>query len=178
MIRERESEYTHTAGGVDPQTLDHTPEESKPNVRDLVHSVTPQDWTKYYEQTDPGISTDLLDTDEARHTTSLILQQASAMAAQEGDETPLIFATQTAATVADLDIEGFNPDEPGVPLSSTNVVTSSGLRTSTISQSGMGMSIGLQVSSPIPDLCTMYTSADNTKVIAPTVPSVATEASR
>ena len=34
------------------------------------------------------------------------------MAALGGDETPLIFATQTAATVADLDLKGFNPDEP------------------------------------------------------------------
>ena len=126
----KESEYTHTAGGVDPQTLDHPLGESNPNVRDLVHTTNPQDWAKYYEQTDPGTSTDILDTDEARQTTSLILQQASAMAAQGRDETPLIFATQTAATVADLDIEGFNPDEPTAPLSGTNVVTSGEVRTS------------------------------------------------
>ena len=43
------------------------------------------------------------------------------MAAEGSDEMPLIFATQTAATVADLDIEGMNPDEPTV----TNVKTNS-----------------------------------------------------
>ena len=96
----KESEYTHTVGGVDPQTLDCPTGESNPNVRDLVHSTNPQDWAKYYEQINLGISTDILDTDKARQTTSLILQQASAVAAQGGDE-PLIFATQTAATVAD-----------------------------------------------------------------------------
>ena len=58
-----------------------------------MHSTSLQDWAKYYEQTNPGTSTDILDTDEARQTTSLILQQASAMAAQGGDETPLIVAT-------------------------------------------------------------------------------------
>ena len=50
----KESEYTHTTGGVDPQTLDQPPGESKSNVQELVHTVNPQDWTKYYEQTDPG----------------------------------------------------------------------------------------------------------------------------
>ena len=52
--------------------------------------------------------------DEARQTTSLILQQASVMAAEGSDNTPLIFATQTAATVADLDLEGLNFEEPTV----------------------------------------------------------------
>ena len=142
-----------------------------------MQSINPQDWAKYYEQTDPGTSTDILDTDEARQTTSLILQQALAMAAQSGDETPLIFATQTAATVADLDIEGFNPDEPSVPLSGTNVVTSSDVRTSTTSQPGVGMAIGVPVSSPMSDPHATYTIAANTGVVAPTVPSMATGAS-
>ena len=104
----------------------------------------------------------------------MILQQASAMAAQGRDETLLIFATQTAATVADLDIEGFDPDEPSVPLSSTNVITSSDVRALTTFQTGVGMSIGVPVSSPMLDPHTLYTSADNTRVISPTVPSVAT----
>ena len=173
----KESEYTCTAGGVDPQTLDQPQGKSKSNEQDLVHSVNPQDWTKYYEQTVPGTSTDLLDTDEARQAMSLILQQASVMAAQGGDETPLIFATQTAATVADLDIEGFDPDEPSVPLSSTNVMTSSDVRVLTTSQSGVGIAIGVPVSSPMLDPCAMYTSTDNTRVIAPTVLSMATGAS-
>ena len=68
-----ESEHTHTAGGVDPQTLDHLPGESCSKVRDSVHSTNPQDWAKYYEQADPGTSTDILDTEEARQTTFLIL---------------------------------------------------------------------------------------------------------
>ena len=29
----KESEYTHTAGGVDPQTLDHPPGESSPRCK-------------------------------------------------------------------------------------------------------------------------------------------------
>ena len=117
----RESEYTPTAGGVDPQTLDNPPQESNPSIKDLGHSTNPQNWARYYKQSDPETSTDILDTDEAKQTTYLILQQASAMAAQGGKETPLIFATQMAATVADLDIEGFNPDELSVPLSSPTI---------------------------------------------------------
>ena len=108
----RESEYTCTAAGVDPQILDRPSESSGTIARTLALPPKPTDWTKYYEQTDPGTSTDILDTDEVRQTTSLILQQASAMATEGGDETPLIFATQTAATIADLDIEGINSDEP------------------------------------------------------------------
>ena len=79
--------------------------------------------------------------------------------------------------MADLDIEGFDPDEPSVSLSSTNVMTSSYVRVSTTSQMGVGMSIGVPVSSPMLDPHTSYTSADNTRVIAPTVPSVVTGAS-
>ena len=149
--------------------------ESKLNVRDLVDTTNPQEWAKYYEQTDPGTSTDILDTDKARQTTSLILQQASAMAAQDGDETPLIFATQTAATVADLDKEGFNPDEPSVSLSGTYIVTSSDVRTLTTSQPGVGMTIHVPASSSMSDPCATYTIAANTGVVAPTVPSVAQE---
>ena len=96
------------------------------------------------------------------------------MAAQGGDETPPSFATQTAATVADLDIEGFNPDEPGVPLSGTNVVASSVVRTLTTSQPEVGMIMGVPVSSPMSDICPTYTIAANTGVVAPTVPSMAT----
>ena len=65
--------------------MDQPPGKSESIVQELVHTVNPQDWTKYYEQTDPGTSTDLLDTDEARQTTLLILQQASAMTTQGGD---------------------------------------------------------------------------------------------
>ena len=96
------------------------------------------------------------------------------MAVQGGDETPLILATQTATTVADLDMEGFNPDQPGVPLSGTSVVTSSDVRTSTTSQPGVGMTIGVPVSSPTSDPHATYTIAANTGVVAPTVPSMAT----
>ena len=43
------------------------------------------------------------------------------MAAEGSDETPLICTTQTAATIADLEIEGLNPDEPPVSNISTDV---------------------------------------------------------
>ena len=114
----RESEYTHTTAGVDPQVLDQPLESSGTIAGNIALSPKPTDWTKYYEQTDPGTSTDILDTDKARQTTSLILQQASTMAAEGSDETPLIFATQMAATIADLDIEGLNPDELSAPTMS------------------------------------------------------------
>ena len=80
--------------------------------------------------------------------------------------------------VADLDIEGFNPDEPSVPLSGTNVVTSSDGRTLTTSQPGVGMTIGVPVPSPMSDPRATYTITANTGVVAPTVPSMATGASR
>ena len=47
------------------------------------------------------------------------------MAAEGSDETPLLFATQTAATIADLEIEGLNPDEPPVSNVGTKVSISS-----------------------------------------------------
>ena len=107
------------------QALDRPIGGREPLVRSLIRSGSQQDWEKYYEQRDPGTSTDVLDTDEARQTTSLILQEASMMTVQGGDEVPLIFATQTAATVADLDIEGFDPDNPGgfQPVVTSNMNT-------------------------------------------------------
>ena len=86
----KESEYTRTAAGVDPHILDHPSESERLCVGTLAFPSDSQDWSRYYEQQDPGTSTDILDTDEARQKTSLILQQASAMAAEGGDETPLI----------------------------------------------------------------------------------------
>ena len=83
----KESEYTHTAGGVDPRTLDRPIGSREPSVSSLMRSGN-QDWVRYYEQKDPGTSTNVLHTDEARQTTSLILQEASIMVAQSGDETP------------------------------------------------------------------------------------------
>ena len=72
----KESEYTHTAAGVDPQVLDRPLEGVGLSASTLAFPSESQDWSKYYEQQDPGTSTDILDTDEARQTTSLILQQA------------------------------------------------------------------------------------------------------
>ena len=118
----KESEYTCTATGVDPQVLDLPLESERCNVSTLAFPSEPQDWSKYYEQQDPGTSTDILDTDEAKQNTPLILQQASAMAAEGGDDTPLLFATQTAAAIADLEIEGLNHDEPPVSNIGTEVL--------------------------------------------------------
>ena len=120
----KESECTLTAAGVDPQVLDRPLESERSNVSTLAFPSEPQDWSKYYEQQDPGTSTDILDTDEAKQT-NLILQQASAMAAEGGDETPLLFTTQTPATIAGLEIEGLNPDEPPVSNIGTEVSISS-----------------------------------------------------
>ena len=83
---------------------------------DLVFLSKLQDWSKYSEQKDPGTSTDIFDIDEAKQTTSLLLQQPSAMVAEGGDDTPLPFATQTAATITDLEIEVLNPMNPLCPM--------------------------------------------------------------
>ena len=61
----KESEYTRTAAGVDPQVLDHPLESERSSASTLAFPSEPQDWSKYYEQQDPGTSTDILDTDEA-----------------------------------------------------------------------------------------------------------------
>ena len=121
----KESEYTHTAAGVDPHVLDWPLESERFCVGTLAFSSESQDWSKYYEQQDPGTSMDILDTDEAREMTSLILQQASAMAAEGGDEMPLIFATQTTATIADLDIDELNLEDPTVTNIDSNITTGS-----------------------------------------------------
>ena len=61
---QRENEFTQTAGGVDPATLDRPIGSSIPHVG-LPMKTSQQDWAGYYEQRDPGTSTDILDTDEA-----------------------------------------------------------------------------------------------------------------
>ena len=121
----KESEYTHTAAGVDPYVLDRPSESERLHVGTLAFPSESQDWSRYYEQPDPGTSTDILDTDEAKQTASLILQQASAMAAEGGDEMPLIFTTQTTATIADLDIGELNFEEPNVSNIDSNIITGS-----------------------------------------------------
>ena len=118
----KESEYTHTTAGVVPQVLDHSLESERSSASTLAFPSEPQDWSKYYEQQDLGTSVDIIDTEQ---TTSLILQKASAMAAEGSDKTPLIFATQTAAMIADLEIEGLNPDESPVSNIGTEVSISS-----------------------------------------------------
>ena len=136
-----------TTGGVDPTTLDRPVGSSIPQVSHQI-GTTQQDWAKYYEQRDHGTSTDILDTDEARQTTSLILQQASRMAAQGADETPFIFPTQTAATVADLDIEGFNPENPsGLPLTGPSV-------TGSVTEASASFSTGFPVTSSMSSFIT------------------------
>ena len=69
----KESQYTRTIAGVDPQVLDCPLEGERSSASTLAFPSESQDWSKYYEQQDPGTSTDILDTDEARQTTSLIL---------------------------------------------------------------------------------------------------------
>ena len=114
------------------------------SVSTLAFPSESQDWSKYYEQQDPGTSMDILDTDEARQTTSLILQQASAMAAEGSDETPLIFATQTAATIADLDIDELNLEDPTVTNIDSNITTGS-MDSRTVSSPGR-----MQIASSVP----------------------------
>ena len=121
----KESEYTHTAAGVDPYILDQPLESERLHVGTLAFPSEPQNWSKYYEQQNPQTSMDILDTDEARQTTSLILQQASAMAAKGSDETPLIFTTQTTATIADLDMDELNFEDPYVTNIDSKVTTGS-----------------------------------------------------
>ena len=122
------------------------------HVGTLAFPSESQDWSRYYEQQDPGTSTDILDTDEARQTTSLILQQASAMAAEGSDETPLIFTTQTTATIADLDIDELNFGDPTVTNIDSNITTGS-MDSRTMSSPGrMQMASGI----PTPPLEQIY----------------------
>ena len=94
---------------MDPVFFDAPTTSSRNIVPGIVPPITdPQSWTRYYERREPGTSTDVVDTDEAQQTTSLILQEASVMVARGDDETPLIYSTQTAATVADLEMEDEN----------------------------------------------------------------------
>ena len=137
-------------------------------------SPTPIDWTKYYEQTDPGTSTDILDTDEARQTTSLILQQASIMVAEGSDETHLIFATQTAVMVADLEIDGINPKEPGIPFSNTNMVTSSVSGVTVPTMGVMRSSVGVPTIPNVSGLRTTQPIVTDTRNVTPTASSMIT----
>ena len=107
----KESEYRRTAGGVDLEFFDAPTTSSRNIAPSIVPPITdPQSWTRYYERREPGTSTDVIDTDKAQQTTLLILQEASVMAARGDDETPLIYSTQTAATVADLEMEDENKE--------------------------------------------------------------------
>ena len=67
---------------MDPEFFDAPTTSSRNIAPSIVPSLPdPQSWTKYYERREPGTSTDVIDTDEAQQTTSLILQEASVMAA-------------------------------------------------------------------------------------------------
>ena len=173
----KESEYTHTAAGVDPQILDCPLEGSRASVGTLALSTKPTDWSKYYEQKDLGMSTDILHTDEARQTTSLILQQASVMAAEGSDEMPLIFATQMTATIANLDIEGKNPDESIAPNVNTNVTTSSSVSMTMSSPERMQTMSGVPILPSTSSLQMTHLVVTDTKGMLSTIPSVATGAS-
>ena len=131
----KESEYKRTASGVDPEFFDAPTTSSRNITPSIVPPITdPQFWTRYYQRREPGTFTEVIDTDEAQQTTSLILQEASVMAAQGDDETPLIYSTQTAATVADLEMENENK-EPN-----TYRLTGEGMGTGlTVSISGSGV---------------------------------------
>ena len=67
---------------MDPEFFDAPTTSSRNIAPSIVPPLPdPQSWTKYYERREPGTSTDVIDTDEAQQTTSLILQEASVMAA-------------------------------------------------------------------------------------------------
>ena len=75
-----------------------------------------------------------------------MLQQASVTVAQGGDDTPLIFATQTTATVADLDIEEFNPKDPSIPYIGSCVVTHTVTGVPQVSQADIQSTVGASAS--------------------------------
>ena len=67
---------------MDPESFDAPTTSSRNIAPSIVPPITdPQSWTRYYERREPGTSTDVIDMDEAQQTTSLILQEASVMAA-------------------------------------------------------------------------------------------------
>ena len=157
---------------MDPQVLDCPLESERSNVSTIAFPSEPQDWSKYYDQQDPGTSTDILDNDEAKQTTSLILQQASAMAAEGGDETPLLFTIQTAATIADLAIEGLNPDEPPVSNIGTNVSNRSVENRAVLSPERMQATSGVPATCSRSNVTTSSVSMSVTQGMFPTVTSV------
>lgn len=81
--RKKENEYTETESGVDPDTFNL--QSAYTSSGPLCFNPTATDsqaWARYYKQGDPGTSnTEIFDTDEAKHTMSLILQEESEMAA-------------------------------------------------------------------------------------------------
>ena len=168
----KESEYTCTAAGIDPHALDHPSESERLHVGTIAFPSESQDWSKYYEQQDPETSTDILNTDEARQTTSLILQQASTMAAEGVDEMPLIFATQTKATIADLDVDDLIFEEPTVS-NVDSIITTGSMDSRTIpSPRTMQMESGIPTLLSRTDIQSTVASTLDPGCMVTTVPSV------
>ena len=168
----KESKYTHTAAGVDPHVLDQSLGSKRLHVGTLAFPSESQNWSKYYEQPDPGTSMDILDTGEARQTTSLILQQASAMAAEGSDETPLIFAIQTTETIADLDIDELNFEDPTVTNIDSNITTGSMDSRAMSSPGRLQMASGIPTSPSRTDIQSTVASTFDPGCMLNTVPSV------
>ena len=92
-------------------------------------------------------------------------------------ETPLIFATQTAATIADLDIEGMNLDEPNVTEVNTNVTTNSTVGMTMSSPERRQVVSGVPIVPSTSSLQVTHSVEPDTGGILSTVPSVVTGAS-
>ena len=94
------------------------------------------------------------------------------MAAEGGDEMPLIFATQTMATIADLDVDDLNLEEPTVSNIDSNITTG-GMDSRTMSSPRrMQMESGIPTSLSRTDIQSTVASTLGPGCMVTTVPSV------
>ena len=94
------------------------------------------------------------------------------MAAEGSDEMPLIFTTQTSATITDLDIDELNLDDPTVTNIGSNITTGS-MDSRTVSSFGrMQITSGVPTSPSRLDIQSTVASTLDPGGMFTTVPSV------
>ena len=96
------------------------------------------------------------------------------MAAEGSDETPLIFVTQTVATIADLDIEGLNPEEPTMSSVGSNVSLNTSVSRTMSSSEKTQLASGVSAPSPIYTESEISASMLDPGNVFSTAPSVVT----
>ena len=90
---------------------------------------------------------------------------------------PLIFATQTAETTADLDIEGINSEEPSAPITSNNTVICGTAGLFMPSPGEVQTMIGASTTSQMSGVQMNHPMVTDRRVTVTTVPTAITRAS-